>query len=110
MSIPGEWTLHFDWDCNGSYNSTDINFNSNGTFQSGRYTGTWYQVEGMIIWSFDDSPVCYAGNIAGSAISGLMSTFEKSEKTGCWYAVRDDIRQRQARVVPDLDATGQQPR
>jgi hypothetical protein len=86
MVVSGKWTLHFDWNCDGSYSQVDMTFNSNGTFSLAPYTGKWVQVEGMILWQFDNSNTSYGGNNAGSAIKGLMSTF--GGLNGCWYGIK----------------------
>ena len=60
----------------------------------------------MILWEFDQSPkTVYGGNIAGSAMTGLMSTFTGSK--GCWYAIKSGattmlVMER----MPELDVLG----
>lgn len=87
MDIPGTWTLHYSWGCVGSYSQTDVIFNANGTFSSSPYTGKWVQTDGDLLFRFDQAPnTVYGGSGVGSAITGIMSTFQGSN--GCWYAVK----------------------
>lgn len=87
MTIVGQWTLHYDWGCDGSYTQAGITFNNNGTFTSESYTGTWLQRDGMILFQYPSpSKTTYGGNFAGNAMVGMMSTF--AGLNGCWYAIR----------------------
>ena len=88
MALSGSWNLHFSWGCSGGYSTSQITFNTNGTFASAPYTGKWVQVGGMVAWRFDQSPnTVYAGNLMGGAITGLMSVFTGSN--GCFYAISE---------------------
>lgn len=87
MSVPGTWTLHYDWACGGNYGNTQIIFNSNGTFSSPPYTGKWSSHDGQIIWRFDQVPdSLYGGAVVDSAMVGISSTLAGSN--GCWYAIK----------------------
>jgi hypothetical protein len=109
MSIVGEWILHYDWGCSGSYSQTGITFNNDGTFStSEEEAGKWAQTDGMILFQFDqwDSiRTNYGGNSAGNAIVGMMSTFAGSN--GCWYAIRVGSTTMLAKErKPEFDASG----
>jgi hypothetical protein len=101
-----KWVLHYDWNCDGSYSQVDITFNANGTFSlPPSSTGKWVQVEGMILWQFDNLKTTYGGNVAGSAMTGLMSTFGGLK--GCWYAIKAGATTMTAKErKPELDVAG----
>lgn len=87
MNVPGNWTLHYDWSCSGSYGSAPITFNANGTFASAPYTGHWSQHDGQIVWRFDQPQnSVYGGTAIDNAMVGISTTFGGSN--GCWYALR----------------------
>lgn len=48
-------------------------------------TGEWVENDGKIMWRFDTGPAVYSGDILGSAMVGISSTFRGLN--GCWYAV-----------------------
>ena len=85
LVLPGSWTLYFDWNCDGSYFSTTITYNNDGTFSTGS-TGNWIQTEGMALWRYT-SGTAYGGNGTGEAKVGIMSTFSTLE--GCWYTIKN---------------------
>jgi len=87
MNVPGNWTLHYDWSCGGSYGSTPITFNANGTFSTPPYTGHWTQHDGQIIFRIDQAPnATYGGTAIDNAMVGINTTF--AGLSGCWYALR----------------------
>jgi hypothetical protein len=87
MSVPGSWTLHFDWSCGGSYGTTPITFNANGTFASAPYTGKWSSHDGEIVFRFDQPQnAVYGGSVIDSAMVGISTTF--AGLNGCWYALK----------------------
>jgi hypothetical protein len=105
MVVSGKWTLHYDWGCGGSYSQVDMNFNNDGTFTLPGGNGNWVQIEGTIIWRFNTGPAIYGGNIVGSSMTGLMSTFGGSN--GCWYALKSGATTMLAKErKPELDASG----
>jgi hypothetical protein len=86
MSIPGGWALHFDWGCGGSYSTSSMTFNANGTFALAPYTGKWTSHDGQIIFRFDQAPnSIYSGAVVDSAMVGISTNFSLN---GCWYAVK----------------------
>ena len=106
MAIGGQWTLHFDWGCRGSYNTSPITFNNNGTFTSAPYTGKWVQTDRMILFQFDQPPkTTYAGNTVENAMVGIMSTFAGGN--GCWYAIKvGSTIAPVEEAKPEFDASG----
>lgn len=87
MSVPGTWTLHFDWGCGGTYGITPITFNAAGTFSSPPYTGHWSSHDGQILFHFDaGGQATYGGAVVDSAMVGISTTF--SGLNGCWYAIK----------------------
>src|SRR5215469_14572750 len=103
MGIEGQWTVHYDWGCGGSYVQVGTTFNNNGTFStpSQNLTGEWVQNNGMVLFRFDT----YGGNLAGNAMVGTMSTFEGLN--GCWYAIRVGSTTVPAEErKPEFDASG----
>lgn len=84
MSVPGNWTLYYDWNCTGSYSSTSMTINSSGTWTNGQgFSGAWAQAAGMLIFKFNNSNTTYAGNLASKSVTGIQSTF--GGLNGCFY-------------------------
>jgi hypothetical protein len=87
MNVPGNWTLHYDWSCSGSYGSSPMTFNAAGTFSSPPYTGHWTQHDGQIIFRFEGGGNgVYGGTAIDNAMVGISTTF--AGLSGCWYALR----------------------
>src|SRR5213592_4411793 len=92
VTIVGQWTLYYDWGCDGTYGKAGITFNNDGTFtvteDSETNVGKWAQNDGMILWQYDTIKTIYGGN----------------DDDGCWYAIK--------RVAPvekrksEFDSTG----
>jgi len=87
MAVTGNWTLFYDWDSNGTYNSASMTVNVGGTFSTGSYTGQWIQVAGMFMFTINSSETTYAGNLASKSITGIMTTFTGS--TGSFYMLQE---------------------
>lgn len=82
----GGWTLYYDWNCTGSYASAPMLLIGDGTLNVNETeTGEWVENDGKIMWRFDTGPAVYSGDILGSAMVGISSTFHGLN--GCWYAV-----------------------
>lgn len=61
MAVTGDWTLFYDWGCDGSYSKTSMTVNSNGTWTNGEgYDGPWVQIAGMFMFTFNNSETTYA--------------------------------------------------
>src|SRR4249920_3988895 len=88
MAVPGNWTLNYDWDCDGGYGSTSMVFNANGTWSSGEgYTGLWVQAAGELLFIFDGGGrTTYGGVMASQSVTGISTTF--SGLTGCFYLLQ----------------------
>lgn len=88
IAIAGTWTLTTDWGCDGSITgSFTQTFNANGTWTSSPFVhnGRWFQVGGVIIWTFADVPnLTYSGNVSGSWISGIQGYPVVNGITGCF--------------------------
>jgi hypothetical protein len=90
MPVPGNWTLFYDWDCDGSYSKTTMTVNANGTWSSGEgYSGPWVQTAGMFMFTFNNSETTYAGNLASKSITGISTTF--SGLNGCFYMLQAGV-------------------
>ena len=55
MSVTGNWTLNYDWGCTGSYSTTSMTIDANGTWTNGQgYSGVWVQAAGMLTFKFNN--------------------------------------------------------
>jgi len=92
MSLAGNWTLHYSWGCSGSYGSTSLTFNNNGTFKTGDgYSGQWANVVGDVQFVYEPTPsAVYSGTVTGAVMVGMMTNFHLGMH-GCWYAVMTAI-------------------
>jgi hypothetical protein len=87
MAFPGNWTLYYDWGCDGSYSSTPMTVAAPGTWTNGEGgTGHWIQAAGMITFQFNGLKTTYSGNLASKSVTGIMSTFGGSN--GCFYMLQ----------------------
>jgi hypothetical protein len=96
MAVPGKWTLFYDWDCDGTYNTATMTVNSDGTFTASiavglpeDFTGLWTQDAGMFTFTFDNFETTYAGNLASKSITGTSTTF--TGLTGCFYMLQEGV-------------------
>ena len=120
MTIVGEWILHFDWGCAGTYYPTSICFNNDGTFshtagQASRPWGKWVQIDGMILWQFSPSTglkgycaTTYSGNKVGNVVAGLMIYGNPNRiYRGRWYAIKTGTKLYNLEEgKPEFDVTG----
>jgi len=87
-SVVGTWTLTTDWGCDGSITgSFTQTFNADGTWTSAPFAhnGRWYQVEGLVVWTFADvANLVYAGNLSGSWIAGAQGYETAGGIKGCF--------------------------
>lgn len=85
MSVSGQYSLHYSWGCSGSYGSSTVTFNADGTFKTGDgFHGKWSQTNGNVIWRYDGDSAIYAGVVNGGAIVGNMVNFS-IKVAGCFY-------------------------
>ena len=90
VPVTGNWTLYYDWGCDGSYSSTSITVNTNGTVTSGGgYSGPWVQEAGMLMFTYNNSETTYAGNLASRSITGISTTF--AGLNGCFYMLQEGV-------------------
>ena len=76
MSVPGSWTLHYDWNSTGTYASTSMTIAPNNTWSNGEgYHGTWVHVAGILTFQFDNLKTTYSGNLADKSVTGINTTF-----------------------------------
>ena len=90
MAISGKWVLHFSWGCTGNYGQTTFDFNPDGTFSGGGFSGFWHQQDGTLLLVFADGPAQYGGTVTGKVGSGAMSTFDGTPG-GCWYLTEQGV-------------------
>ncbi|HCT81222.1 MAG TPA: hypothetical protein DGT23_32575 [Micromonosporaceae bacterium] len=88
ITIAGTWNLTTDWGCDGSITgSFSQTFNADGTWTSSPFvhSGRWFQVGGVIAWTYSDTPnLVYAGNVSGSWISGVQGYETAGGIKGCF--------------------------
>ena len=90
MPVPGNWTLFYDWDCDGSYSQTTMTVNTDGTFTVGEgFSGLWIQTAGIFMFTFNDTETTYAGDLASKSITGISTTF--SGLNGCFYMLQEGV-------------------
>jgi hypothetical protein len=103
MAVPGNWTLFYDWGCNGTYSRATMTVNPDGTWtnnegSSGSWTRTTVttpegttvpQDAGMFVFTFDNLETTYAGNLASKSITGTSTTF--TGLTGCFYMLQEGV-------------------
>jgi len=94
--VVGEWSLNYDWDCNGSPEQTILNLYSDGTLDIPEFSlqGKWEQSGDTIRMQWDvdqsaegnDGRHIYEGKIDTSNMEGAISV--SNGKTGCWSAYK----------------------
>ena len=90
MAVTGNWTLFYDWGCDGSYSTTTMDVNNDGTFTNGEsYSGRWVQEAGMFSFQFNGLDVTYSGNLASESITGISTTF--GGLNGCFYMLQSGV-------------------
>lgn len=89
MAVTGDWTLFYDWDCDGTYSSVAMKVNAGGTWSIPGYTGLWIQVAGMFMFTFNGLETTYAGNLASKSITGISTTF--TGLNGCFYMLQKGV-------------------
>ena len=94
-SVVGSWSITVDWGCDGSITgSFNITFNADGTWNSTPFVhnGRWYQVEGLVVWTFSDvRNLVYAANLSGSWMAGVQGYATAGGSNGCFGARRAGI-------------------
>lgn len=91
----GTWSLTTDWGCGGSITgSFNQTFNADGTWSSTPFVhhGRWFQVEGLIAWTFNDTPnLVYAANLTGSWMAGIQGYETAGGSKGCFGGHRAGV-------------------
>ncbi len=94
-SVVGAWHLTTDWGCDGSITgSFDQTFNADGTWSTNAFAhrGRWFQVEGLVTWTFDDVPnLVYAANLSGSWRAGIQGYETAGGTKGCFGGHRSGV-------------------
>jgi len=104
MSVSGTFTLHFSFGCSGTYGTTTLTFNNDGTFSTGSgNSGRWSQTNGNALWRYNGDSAIYAGVVNGGAIVGNMVNFA-ANNAGCFYASKDTASA--AAMAVDHDDSG----
>jgi subtilisin family serine protease len=107
MAVAGNWTLFYDWLCDGTYNTATMTVNTDGTWTNSEgSTGLWTQDAGLFTFTFDDLETTYAGNLASKSITGTSTTF--TGLNGCFYMLQEGVPTAFAakRVAGQRDAAG----
>jgi hypothetical protein len=89
MAVTGNWTLFFDWDCDGGYGNTPMTFKNDGTWTCGEgYSGKWVEGAGMLVFVYNGSQTTYCGNLASQSVTGI-SAFAAGGAKGCFYMLQE---------------------
>ena len=107
MAVAGNWTLFYDWFCDGTYNSATMTVNTDGTWTNSEGdSGLWTQDAGLFTFTFDGLETTYAGNLASKSITGTSTTF--TGLNGCFYMLQEGVPIAVAaeRVAGQRDAAG----
>ncbi|MGD8554113.1 MAG: protein kinase [Anaerolineales bacterium] len=82
LSIVGEWTLEYDWDCSGDPHDVIWTLFEDFTFTtSSGYEGTW-SMDGDEVTLIYTSGTTYVGEVTQEGMEGTMGS------EGCWSATR----------------------
>jgi len=94
-NVVGSWSLTTDWGCDGSITgSFNQTFNADGTWSTTPFihSGRWYQVEGLVVWTFNDTPnLVYAANLSGSWMAGVQGYETAGGIKGCFGGGRTGV-------------------
>jgi hypothetical protein len=89
--IVGIWDLIYDWDCDGSFRGTWIEFFKDYTFETGEsYTGKWIQIDYQVyFYDHIGESIYYIGTmVSPNDMGGTMSHIQGM--SGCWEAHRQE--------------------
>jgi hypothetical protein len=90
MPVTGNWTLFYDWNCDGSYSKATMTVNANGTWTNSEgFNGQWVQIAGIFMFNFNGLKTAYAGNLASKSITGASTTY--SGLNGCFYMLQAGV-------------------
>jgi hypothetical protein len=110
-----KWILYYDWDCDGSYGSSVMTINKNGTWSNDQgNTGLWIRGQHVFIFRFDNLPnnleTTYSGIILTKRIQGIMSTFQfAGSRKGCFHMepYSDNFKAQPKTGMPDASGKEQ---
>ncbi len=112
-NVVGAWTVTTDWGCDGSITgSFTQTFNADGTWTSSPFVhnGRWFQVEGIVAWTFSDvANLVYAANLSGSWMAGAQGYETAGGQKGCFGARRAGIPSAKAEVAAKAEKGAQDP-
>ena len=112
-NVVGAWSITTDWGCDGSITGTfNQTFAADGTWSSTPYvhSGRWYQVEGLVVWTFNDTPnLVYAAKFSGSWMAGVQGYETAGGIKGCFGARRAGISAAKATAPEKAPAKGADP-
>lgn len=90
MPVTGNWTLFYDWDCDGSYSKATMTLSAAGTWTSSEgHNGQWVQIAGIFMFNFTGFKTAYAGTLTSKSITGVSTTF--SGLNGCFYMLQAGV-------------------
>lgn len=74
QELAGTWTGSIDWADGSRTPDTTFVFNSDGTFETGAYTGLWSQYENTVVWIISAGPrAVYQGAIDGDQVTAQVN-------------------------------------
>lgn len=79
------WSFNYDWGATGSYSSSSITFNADGTFITGySNTGTWVVSGSSIVFTYDSGTEYTGTFVTDTRMEGTMINSDGTN-TGVWY-------------------------
>jgi hypothetical protein len=110
-SVLGTWEqIYIDWGAVGTVLAAGPQtFHADGTWTYAFGGGRWFQVEGMVTWSFDRrTDLIYSGNAIAEAVVGIQGFAvappdPESGVSGCFYMVRQEKSSGFAHATAEFD-------
>lgn len=103
-NVVGTWVITTDWGCDGSITgSFNQTFKADGTWSTTPFihNGRWYQAEGLVVWTFADTPgLVYSVNLSGSWMAGVEGYEAAGGAKGCCGGHRAGVAGLAAAAVP----------
>ena len=88
IDITGNWSLEYDWECDGNPVSTSWYIAIGGTFTDGEGNGGTWSTSGSQVTITYSNNTTYTGTVSGNNMSGTMVS---NTSTGCWSATRSIV-------------------
>lgn len=97
-----QWSIGYDWNCDGSYSKSTWDINPDGTFNITGSTsgGTWFESHHSMVLRFSNGTQ-YAGRRIDNSVSGSMRGYTGT--MGCWYAHPNDSYNYDALPLAELN-------